>query len=139
MRLGQHITASAVELLVTPSAQVSPEDSMEGYRHLLRAEEVWLLARRKQSFTNWYTKLNLDCREHFHGFSLMFSRRQWDARQSGSGLQLAEAWAVNVSKHVIRKSTYKGRRPHVLKDRLRVTFDGCTLPAAVFTDLSRQT
>ena len=35
------------------------EDHLEGYRHLTRAEELWLLARRKQSFTNWYTKLLL--------------------------------------------------------------------------------
>ena len=43
----------------TCTTEVSEEDNLEGYRHLMRAEELWLLARRKQSFTNWYTKLLL--------------------------------------------------------------------------------
>ena len=115
------------------------EDHLEGYRHLMRAEELWLLARRKQSFTNWYTKLLLVYILYAYIYTpcgCSAALLLWvhcDLRQSGNGLQVAEAWSVDVAKHFIRKHTYKGHRPQVLQNRLRVSFDGCTLPAAVFT------
>ena len=33
----------------------------EGYKHFFRASTVWRLFLRKQTFTNWYTKLHLVC------------------------------------------------------------------------------
>ena len=39
--------------------EVGEEDALQGYRCLFRAEEVWMLAKRKQTFANWFTKLQL--------------------------------------------------------------------------------
>ena len=125
-------------MLVATYPEVSEEDSFNGYRHLLRAEEIWLLARRKQAWSNWFTKLSLDPTRSLHVGPRSRCYCSMLPRQSGNGLELASAWAVDVAQHFLRKTSYKGNRSHVLKDRLRVTFDGCTLPAAFFTDFGLQ-
>ena len=38
------------------ASKVEEEDALQGYRCLFRAEEVWLIAKRKQTFANWCTK-----------------------------------------------------------------------------------
>ncbi|CAE7218603.1 unnamed protein product [Symbiodinium sp. CCMP2592] len=65
--------------------KVPEECIINGYRFLLRAEEIWSLTKRAQQFTNWYTKL-----------------------QDGLGLDVADAWKIDVNQHMVRKATYKG-------------------------------
>ncbi|OLQ00711.1 hypothetical protein AK812_SmicGene16606 [Symbiodinium microadriaticum] len=66
--------------------KVPEKARLQGYRYLLRAEEIWGMAKRAQHFTNWCTKL-----------------------QDGLGLDVAEAWKVDVDVHMVRKASYKGR------------------------------
>ena len=54
-------------------------------------------------------------------------------RQDGSGLDVANAWRVDVSVHYIRKVTYRGHRAQVNRNRLKLAFDGLTFPATIFT------
>ena len=42
--------------------KVPSDKNLEGYRILLRAEEVWALLKRGQKFYNWATKLMLGCK-----------------------------------------------------------------------------
>ena len=122
-------------------SEVAEDDHLQGYRCLLRAEDIWLLTKRKQSFTNWFTKLLPDInyyvreefdkpiREALYGPRKLLSH----VRQDGSGLDISNAWLIDVSVHYIRKVSYKGSRSQVLKNRLRLAFDGLTYPAAIFT------
>ena len=54
-------------------------------------------------------------------------------RKDGAGLEVAAAWSLDVATHFIRKVSYKGSRHHVSKDRIRVSYDGLTIPAVIFT------
>ena len=54
-------------------------------------------------------------------------------RQDGLGMDVAEAWKVDVDVHMIRKSSYRGRGPKVSPDRMKISFDGLTFPGALFT------
>ena len=57
-------------------------------------------------------------------------------RQDGGGLDISNAWQLDVSVHFIRKISYRGSRSQVCKNRLRLSFDGLTFPAAIFTAAS---
>ncbi|CAE7658675.1 unnamed protein product [Symbiodinium sp. CCMP2592] len=77
--------------------KVSAENQLQGYRYLLRAEELWAMTKRSQHFTNW---------------------------QDGLGLDIAEAWHVDLAVHIIRKASYKGSGGRVDAGRLKLPFDG---------------
>ena len=52
-------SSSCYVLAASSEIEVAPEDALQGYRFLFRAEEVWFLSQRKQQFSNWFTKLQL--------------------------------------------------------------------------------
>ena len=54
-------------------------------------------------------------------------------RQDGSGLDIANAWWVDVTVHYVRKVSYRGHRAQVNRNRLKLPFDGLTFPATLFT------
>ncbi|CAE7775215.1 unnamed protein product [Symbiodinium sp. CCMP2456] len=68
--------------------EVPEESQMNGYRYLLRAEELW--------------NLTLD----------------------GLGMDVADAWKVDIHAAMIRKATYKGAPARNHSDRLKIPFDG---------------
>ena len=114
-------------------SEVSEENQLQGYRYLLRAEEIWSMTKRAQHFTNWCTKLPLDCTvqpQNLSRFNFMPSIHS--ARQDGLGLDVAEAWKVDVNVHIIRKASYKGSGARVDATRLKIPFDGLTLPGTLF-------
>ena len=53
--------------------------------------------------------------------------------QDGLALDIAESWRVDVDTHMIRKSSYKGHGSKVAPNRIRIPFEGLTLPGAIFT------
>ncbi|CAE7802321.1 unnamed protein product [Symbiodinium sp. CCMP2592] len=85
-------------------------EKLEGYRILLRAEEVWAITKRSQLYSNFFTKL-----------------------QDGLALDIAESWRLHVDTHMIRKSSYKGHGSKVAPNRIKIPFEGLTLPGAIFT------
>lgn len=56
-----------------------------------------------------------------------------NVRQDGLGLDVAEAWKVDVDVHMVRKASYKGSGAKVDASRIKIPFDGLTLPGALFT------
>ena len=54
-------------------------------------------------------------------------------RQDGQGMDIAESWRIDVDTHMIRKSSYKGHGCKVSSDRLKIPFEGLTIPGAIFT------
>ena len=118
---------------------MAEEKHIEGFRLLLRCEELWRLQQRAQQFFNWFSKLPLECKNFETNWHVGFLRLALTVsgvklREGGQMLEVASAWRIDLTMHVIRKHTYRGQRAQVLQDRIRLGFDALTLPASFFAD-----
>ncbi|CAE7232876.1 unnamed protein product [Symbiodinium necroappetens] len=89
-------------------------EDIQGYRMLFRVEELWSLAKRQQHFHNFFSLSYLNNKE-------------------GLVMDVCESWKVDlINFHCIRKASYKGQNSKLNPARLRLPFDGLTVPGAIF-------
>ena len=107
---------------------------MEGYRHILRTDEVWKLLGRTQRFYNWYTKLLLGCQSWSMSCVMLdvSGRPRWDNLTAS----LSTPWSVDIEKHVIRSVEYKGKKERAPGPLLN--FDGMTIPGIFYAEARTQ-
>ena len=81
------------------------------------------MMKRQQLFHNWWSKLWLGCKT---SDAFMLPCFAWPSRADQNGLELASAWKIALSSHVIRRLDYRGRSLAVTADRLRIPYDAMT-------------
>lgn len=51
--------------------------------------------------------------------------------------EIAAAWKIEVSRHIVRKVDYKGKKADAAEQSLKFAFDGFSLPGLLYTAACR--